>query len=184
MKTKSTLEKALKFVSDCKIIFWKRKNIFQKNIFLLLCLLTTTFSFSQSENVDLYLASLESSGQTAKLNELKHLLYDLHSAVYSSASGEINVYGEQPTALYTSIRSINSLNATVSDKSDIEIATIKIQNSSELNQSIDLTAFSGFEKLKYIFIISEAATSQNVINNLIKNDNSKYVLIYKISIGG
>lgn len=48
MKTKSTLEKAVKFVSDCKVIFSIRKNIFQKNIFGLLLCLITTVSFAQS----------------------------------------------------------------------------------------------------------------------------------------
>ncbi|MDP5202466.1 hypothetical protein [Flavobacterium sp. DG2-3] len=48
MKTKSTLEKALKFVSDCKMIFLSKKNIFQKNIFALLLCLITTVSFAQS----------------------------------------------------------------------------------------------------------------------------------------
>lgn len=184
MRTKSTLEKAVKFVSNCKYIFSFKKNIFQKNIFFVLFCLLTTISSAQTENVDSYLTNLESSGKTAELNQLKHLLYDLQSAVYSSASGEINIYGESPTALYSSINSINNLNSSISLKNDIEIATIKIESSSDLNKSIDLNAFSGFEKLKYIFIISEVPASPAVINNLIKNDSSKYVLMYQISIGG
>jgi len=48
MKTKSTLEKAVKFVSNCKFIFFSKKNIFSKNIFNLLCLLITSIAFSQS----------------------------------------------------------------------------------------------------------------------------------------
>ncbi len=183
MKTKSTLEKAVKFVNNCKYIFFSKRNIFKKSIFFLLFFLITTFSFAQSENVDSYLTNLENSGQNSKLNHVKHLLYDLQSAVYSS-SGEINVYGDQPTVLFTDMNSINSLNTSVSLKNDIEIATIKIEKSSDLNKSIDLNSFSGFEKLQYIFIISEIETSPSVINNLIKNDSSKYILIYKISIGG
>lgn len=184
MRTKSTLEKAVKFITNCKFIFSFKKNIFQKNIFLLLLCLTTTFSFAQTENVDSYLINLENSGQDSKVIHLKHLLYDLQSAVYASASGEINTYGEQPTALYSDIKSVSNLNTSVSAKENIEIATIKIENTSDLSQSVDLSNFAGFEKLKYIFIISEVQTSPSVINNLIKNDNSKYVLIYKISIGG
>lgn len=184
MRTKSTLEKAVKFITNCKFIFSFKKNIFQKNIFLLLLCLTTTFSFAQTENVDSYLINLENSGQDSKVIHLKHLLYDLQSAVYASASGEVNTYGELPTALFSDIKSVSSLNTSVSAKENIEIATIKIENTSDLSQSIDLSNFAGFEKLKYIFIISEVQTSPAVINNLIKNDNSKYVLIYKISIGG
>lgn len=48
MKTKSTLEKAVKFVTNCKSIFSQRKNIFQKSIFTLLLCLITTVSFAQA----------------------------------------------------------------------------------------------------------------------------------------
>ena len=183
MRTKSTLEKAVKFVNNCKFIFFSRRNIFQKNIFFVLFFLITTISFAQTENVDSYLTNLENSGQDSKLTHLKHLLHDLQSAVYSK-SGEIKVYGDKPTALYTDINSINSLNTSVSLKNDIEIVTIKIEKPADLSKSIDLNAFSGFENLKYVFITSEIETSPFVINNLIKNDTSKYVLLYKISIGG
>ncbi|WP_289661431.1 hypothetical protein [Flavobacterium panacagri] len=130
-----------------------------------------------------YLTNLENSGQDSKVKNLKHLLYDLHSAVYAS-SGEINIYGDLPTALFTDNNSINSLNTSVSLKNDIEIATIKIEKVADLNKSIDLNSFSGFEKLKYILIISEIETNSSVINSLIKNNTSKYILLYKISIGG
>ncbi|MBL0738374.1 hypothetical protein JI750_15870 [Flavobacterium sp. GN10] len=47
MKTKSTLEKAVKFVSDCMSIFsWK--NIFEKNLMTLLFLFVATISSAQS----------------------------------------------------------------------------------------------------------------------------------------
>lgn len=183
MRAKSTLEKAVKFVNNCKFIFSFKKNIFGKNIFLFLFFLMTNFSFAQIENVDSYLTNLENSRQDSKLTTLKHLLYDLQSAVYAS-SGVINSYGELPTALFTDNNSINSLNTLISSKGDIEIATIKIEKPADLNQSIDLNSFSGFEKLKYIFITTEINTSPSVINNLIKNDTSKYILLYKISIGG
>lgn len=184
MISKSTLEKAVKFVSNCKYIFSFKKNIFQKNIFFAFFCLLTTISSAQTENVDSYLTSLKNSGQTTTLDHLKHLLYDVHSAVYSSSNGEIKVYGDKPTTLYSGISSVNTLNLSVSPKNDIEIATIKIEDNSDLNKSLDLNAFSGFEKLKYIFILSEVSTTPAVINNLIKNDTSKYILIYKISIGG
>lgn len=48
MRTKTTLEKAVKFVTNCKFIFSLRKNIFQKNIFSILFCLITTISFAQS----------------------------------------------------------------------------------------------------------------------------------------
>ncbi|SFD17726.1 hypothetical protein SAMN05216297_105118 [Flavobacterium phragmitis] len=183
MRAKSTLEKAVKFVNNCKFIFSFKKNIFQKNIFFLLFFLMTNFSFGQIENVDSYLTNLENSGQNSKLSNLKHLLFDLQSAVYAS-SGEAKTYGDVPTALFTDSNSINSLNTSVSSKSDIQIVTIKIEKAADLNKSIDLNSFSDFEKLQYIIIISKIDTTPATISNLIQNDTSKYVLLYKISIGG
>lgn len=48
MKTKTTLEKTLKFVHNCKFIFSFKNNIFQKNLFAILFCLTTSVSFAQS----------------------------------------------------------------------------------------------------------------------------------------
>lgn len=185
MRTKSTLEKAVKFVINCKSLFSFKKNIFQKNIFSILFCLITTISFAQVKTVDSYLANLETSGQGSDVTSLKHLLYDLQDAVYYLSSDlTVKTYGDTPSALYTDINSINSLNASSMQSNDIEIATIKIQTTSDLNRTIDLASFSGFGKLKYIYIYSEIQTNEAVINNMIKNDNAKYILIYNISIGG
>ncbi|OXG00537.1 hypothetical protein BC749_105236 [Flavobacterium araucananum] len=48
MITKTTLEKALKFVNNCKFIFSFKKNIFKKNVFVLLFILLSSISFAQS----------------------------------------------------------------------------------------------------------------------------------------
>ncbi|MFQ6603685.1 Fn3-like domain-containing protein [Flavobacterium sp. C3NV] len=48
MITKTTLEKAAKFVHNCKFIFSFKKNIFQKNIFTLLFCFITAIAFAQS----------------------------------------------------------------------------------------------------------------------------------------
>ncbi|SHH74550.1 hypothetical protein [Flavobacterium defluvii] len=48
MKSKSTLKKAVKFVNNCKYIFFLPKNIFQKNIFSFTLFLISSVSFAQS----------------------------------------------------------------------------------------------------------------------------------------
>ncbi|WP_264538262.1 hypothetical protein [Flavobacterium sp. N1736] len=48
MRTNSTLQKAVKFVKNCKSIFSYKKRIFQKNIFSLLFCLLLNISFAQS----------------------------------------------------------------------------------------------------------------------------------------
>jgi hypothetical protein len=185
MRTKSTLEKAVKFVTNCKFIFSFKKNIFQKNIFSILFCFVTTLSFAQAKNVDSYLTNLEKSGAESDALHVKHLLYDLQSAVYYySDYGTPKTYGDNPTALFTDINSISTLGSSSLQNDDIEIATIKIAANSDLNKTIDLASFSGFEKLKYIYIFSEIPANETAINNLLKNDSSKYVVIYTVSIGG
>ncbi|WP_157495147.1 hypothetical protein [Flavobacterium sp. KJJ] len=63
MKTTSTLEKAVKFVNNCKFIFSFRKNIFQKNIFSILFCLISTISFAQSGSCNVNLI-VENNGNT------------------------------------------------------------------------------------------------------------------------
>ncbi|MDA6071824.1 hypothetical protein NJT12_19545 [Flavobacterium sp. AC] len=48
MRTKTTLEKALKFVHNCKFIFSFKNNIFQKNLFAILFCLISSISLAQS----------------------------------------------------------------------------------------------------------------------------------------
>lgn len=48
MRTKTTIEKALKFVHNCKFIFSFKKNIFQKNVFTVFFFLIASISFAQS----------------------------------------------------------------------------------------------------------------------------------------
>jgi len=55
MKTKSTLEKAVKFVSNCKFIFSFKKNIFKKNIFSILFCLIKIISSQQAWALNLNL---------------------------------------------------------------------------------------------------------------------------------
>lgn len=185
MKTKTTLEKAVKFVNNCKFIFSFKKNIFQKNIFPVLFGLITTISFAQTKNIDSYLTNLKASGTESELAHVKHLVYDVQSAVYYlSPDKNIKTYGNHPTALFTDVDSLNTLDSHLVPSSDIEIATVKIKTNSDLNKQIDLDVFSGFGKLKYIYIKSNIQASEAVLNNMIKNDTSKYVLIYNISIGG
>lgn len=185
MRTKSTLQRAVKFVNNCKFIFSFKKNIFQKNIFPLLLLFTSTASFAQTENVDSYLTSLSNSGKQSEKAHLNYLLFDLQSAVYYlSNNSSVKTYGENPTAFYTDVNSVSHIPSVSIPDQDIEIATIKILSSSELGKSIDLGAFSNFRKLKYIYIASQVQTNEAVLNSMIRNNTSKYVIIYKISIGG
>lgn len=76
MRAKSTLEKAVKFVNNCKFIFSFKKNIFRKNIFFIL-FFVTTISFAKIENVD------------ACLNQLEYSEYDSKSSYFEDAVTEL-----------------------------------------------------------------------------------------------
>lgn len=150
--------------------------------FIAFMLYSTTIS-SQSIPSDSYIQNLKASGQNASATELEHLLYDLQSAVYFF-SGEIKTYGEKPTSFFTEINSISTIGSSATLKNDIEIVTIEINSISDLSKTIDLSQFSGFNKLKYIYILSNIQTNEMNINQLIRNPNPQYTIIYKISIGG
>ena len=68
-------------------------------------------------------------------------------------------------------------------KNNIEIVTIKINNSNELNSIIDLSLFSSFKNLKYIHITSNVPASETVISGLAQNFNAKYSVFYSINNG-
>jgi hypothetical protein len=170
--------------SEHIIAVYNRLSFSLKSIlpFIAFMLYSTTIS-SQSIPSDSYIQNLKASGQNASATELEHLLYDLQSAVYFF-SGEIKTYGEKPTSFFTEINSISTIGSSATLKNDIEIVTIEINSISDLSKTIDLSQFSGFIKLKYIYILSNIQTNEMNINKLIQNPNPQYTIIYKISIGG
>lgn len=170
--------------SEHIIAVYNRLSFSLKSIlpFIAFMLYSTTIS-SQSISSDSYIQNLKASGQNASATELEHLLYDLQSAVYFF-SGEIKTYGEKPTSFFTEINSISTIGSSATLKNDIEIVTIEINSISDLSKTIDLSQFSGFNKLKYIYILSNIQTNEMNINQLIQNPNPQYTIIYKISIGG
>jgi hypothetical protein len=170
--------------SEHIIAVYNRLSFSLKSIlpFIAFMLYSTTIS-SQSIPSDSYIQNLKASGQNVSATELEHLLYDLQSAVYFF-SGEIKTYGEKPTSFFTEINSISTIGSSATLKNDIEIVTIEINSISDLSKTIDLSQFSGFNKLKYIYILSNIQTNEMNINQLIRNPNPQYTIIYKISIGG
>ena len=66
---------------------------------------------------------------------------------------------------------------------NIEIVTIKIDNKSELNSTIDLSVFSSFKKLKYVYISTNISIDESVISKMIRNYDEKFTVIYGIEKG-
>ncbi len=113
---------------------------------------------------------------------IEQLLSKVQPSVYFY-SGSLNTYGEKPVCLFTDIQSLNRLGGSAIQRSNIEIATIKIKSASDLNGTIDLSQFAEFKNLKYIQIVSSVPTTEQVITNMIRNNEGQYSVFFKIQSG-
>jgi hypothetical protein len=113
---------------------------------------------------------------------VEDLVYKLQSSVYFN-SGNVKTFGDNPKNLYTDIASLRGISSVSLSKRNIEIVIIKINNSNDLNSIIDLSLFSDFHKLKYIYIVSSVNTTEQNIAKMIRNYDEQYSLFYKINLG-
>ena len=142
---------------------------------------------SQVMDVNAYMAYLRASEVSARnLNSnssrLENLLKEVQPAIYF-LNGEIRLYGENPTSLYTDVASLQGLGSRITANESIEIVTISMNQISDLSNPIDLSVFSNFPNLKYIYIMSTVETSGNVISGLVRNSNSRFGVFYKVDKG-
>lgn len=178
-------------------LFGKLQILFMKRLLLLLVLAfycvganaqdSRATQGAQLMDRDAYLAYLRTSelserNSISNSNRLERLLREVQPAVYYF-SGEVRLYGENPTALYTNSGSLNAIQNAVVSKQTIEIVTINISQNTDLSTPIDLSVFSNFPNLKYIYILSNVETTGTVISNLIRNNNANVGVFYKIDKG-
>jgi hypothetical protein len=123
-----------------------------------------------------------SSADKIDLQRLNDLVSQVKPSIYFY-QGEIKSYGDYPTNLYTDASSLGQLNSTISEKQNIEIVTIRINTASRLSTAIDLSFFSNFPNLKYIYILSNVETTESVIAGLIRNNEERFTIFYKIDKG-
>ena len=179
------------------LLFGKLQILFMKRLLLLLVLACFCANASAQDlratqgnqlmEVKAYLAYLKTSEVSARnsnsnSNRLEQLLREVQPAVYY-LSGEVKIYGENPTALYTNSSSLNTLENASIEKATIEMVTITVSQNTDLSRPLDLSVFSNFPNLKYIYILSNVDTSGTVISNLIQNSNPKIGVFYKIDKG-
>ncbi|WP_264521003.1 hypothetical protein [Flavobacterium sp. N1994] len=128
-------------------------------------------------------ARIASSGTSAvNIQRLNDLVTQVQSSTYFY-QGVVKTYGDAPTNLYTDASSLGQVNNSITEKQNIEIVTILINTTSELNSVIDLAAFSNFPNLKYIYFISNINTTSNVISSHIGNYDSRFSIFYKVDKG-
>ncbi|WP_396140431.1 hypothetical protein [Flavobacterium sp.] len=181
--------------------FWldKKRQIMKHKLLLVL----TLVSFCQNvlaqstKNGEVVIREISSflttasSGSTARAtseitgintDQLRNLVTTVQPSIYFF-QGVVKTYGNAPTKLYTDASSLSQVNNLISEKQDIEIVTIRINTESDLSSFIDLSVFSNFTNLKYIYILSNVETTESVIVGLIQNNDERFSLFYKIGKG-
>ena len=126
------------------------------------------------------LSSRKSVNPTAQ--NLENLLYKVQPSIYFD-SGNVKTYGEKPKNFFVDARSLNKISNSNLLKNNIEIVTIKINSATELSSTIDLSVFSNFKNLKYIYIVSSVSTTDLALSKMIRNYDEKYSIFYKIEKG-
>lgn len=138
-------------------------------------------------DVNAYISSLKdiernypSSFSNAK--NVENLVYALQSSIYLN-SGVVKTFGDNPKNIYTDLVSLNGISSTSISKSNIEIVIININTANDLNSKIDLSLFSSFYKLKFIYIVSRVNISSQNIAKMLVNYDDQYSIFYKIEKG-
>lgn len=102
------------------------------------------------------LIEMKGSGDTLISKEaarIESLIYNVQPTLYIQQGVE-RTYGETPPVRVTvDSQSVNNLKDANPLFSKVELITIKIDNTDDLNLSLDLTALSGFTNLKYIHFL-------------------------------
>ena len=134
-----------------------------------------------------FLSNLRTSEQTSRVtySNAKHiedLLSKVQPSIYFN-SGTVKTYGEKPVSLFTNVQSLSRLNGASMLRNNIEMATVKIESPSDLNAVIDLNLFTEFKNLKYIQILSTIPTTEQAINNMVRNNEGKYSVFFIIKNG-
>lgn len=137
--------------------------------------------------VNAYISSLKdiernnpSSFSNAK--NVGDLVHTLQSSIYLN-SGVVKTFGDNPKNMYTDLASLNGISSTSLSKSNIEIVIININNANDLNSKIDLSLFSSFYKLKFIYVVSRVNISPQNIAKMLVNYDDQYSIFYKIEKG-
>jgi len=175
----------------------KSMNIFTPLNVLITFLLVTTYSLHAQNSafvvteINSYLNTSNSvSAKSTQLNKVELVnrenIQNLTTKVQPTINfynGEVKVYGDRPTKLYTNLSSISQLENSINIKNNIEIIIITLTSPEELNSNLNLNQLSGFKNLKYIYFNTNFETTPDNIANLLKNYNEKYSIFYRVIKG-
>lgn len=188
MKTKSTLEKAVKFLANCKIIFSQRKNIFQKNFFVLLCFLITSIAFSQSGSCNSEITVSGENQQKLNGSEVSFLVQvkntGTNTDTYQLTADNFVDYAENPDGSIT--KNNISLNNRLESNSGSQNKTITLApgESAEFYVKLSLADISKVDQWNGTSVTATSTTcpnskSQTILYTFIPPKKTKGVGFYK-----
>ena len=122
---------------------------------------------------------LSSSNTYSDATYLEKIISEVQPSVYFF-DGEVKTYGEKPKNLFTDLSSLPQLNHPNIQKNNVEIIIISINNTSDLNRTLDMSLFSNYKNLKYVFITSKVSISESNISSMLRNYNSAYSIYFKV----
>lgn len=123
-----------------------------------------------------FLASLGQSGSPER-SRVESLLRDVHPTVYLT-DGTVNITDASPRVLVTDMRSLTGVKSLrASDLATVELVTIKVRSAREVSQSIDLAPFSGLPQLRYVYILADDKSADNLLQN-VQNADGTYQVFY------
>lgn len=122
---------------------------------------------------------LSSSNTYSDATYLEKIISEVQPSVYFFG-GEVKTYGEKPKNLFTDLSSLPQLNHPNIQKNNVEIIIISINNTSDLNRTLDMSLFSNYKNLKYVFITSKVSINESNISSMLRNYNSAYSIYFKV----
>ena len=158
-----------------------KNKIFKISIFSLMSIYNCCFSqskFSFHEYDKFITESKSHSTETVDLR-IENLINNIQPSVYIEFDG-VKIYGSQPICLFTNTNNFSNLLNFSYDKKNIEIINIRINNTNDLRNDLDFSILSNFEKLKYIYIVSDLKCNNSDIFEFITNIGN-YTVLYKIA---
>ena len=138
-------------------------------------------SNSSIKEVNSYLSEVKTTSVSDYQN-LDGLIHNLNPAIYTY-DNTLKIYGENCTVLFSDIASLNFIKNNTIPSNSVEIVRINISKNTDLSQKIDLSIFSNFPNLKYIYLFSIIESNETTLNQMFQNYDSKYTLVYSINLG-
>lgn len=130
------------------------------------------------KEINSFLTTLKSTSMSG-YEKLDLLTSGSNPTIYIK-NNTLKTFGENCTVLSSDITSLSYIKNNAIESNNVEIVRISIKNATDINGKIDISFFSNFPNLKYIYIISSVNTTKQNIVNMIVNNKNEYSLLYKI----